>query len=97
MPGRLPDGSWVAPLPNEGLLEPVAGSLDAPVDGTRPALGRLAPVDGWVEGRVADPPDGRLTLPVEGREAEPEEGRLTFPLDGRDADPEERFDDDGRE
>jgi hypothetical protein len=49
------------------------------VDGTRPALGREAPVDGRVLGRETFPLDGRETDPVDGlvlgRETLPEEGR----------------------
>jgi hypothetical protein len=37
-------------------------------DGTRPGLGRDAPVEGRGEGRDTDPLEGRETLPVDGRE-----------------------------
>jgi hypothetical protein len=64
---ETPEGNWVGRVPAEGRLP--EGE-----DGTRPALGREAPVDGnW---------DGRDTLPLLGRVAG--DGRETFPLDGRE-------------
>jgi hypothetical protein len=58
------------------------------VEGTRPALGREAPVDGW-DGRDTAPVDGRVELPVEGRETLPVDGRVVgrdteLPLEGRE-------------
>ena len=43
VPGRLADGSWVAPPPVEGRV-PAEGRCE-PLDGTRPPLGRAAPAD----------------------------------------------------
>jgi hypothetical protein len=73
-PGRLAeDGSCEALLPSDGRV-PVDGRV-AGEAGTRPALGREAPLDGNCEGREMLPPDGRETAPVDGREMLPEDGR----------------------
>ncbi|MES2657535.1 MAG: hypothetical protein V4689_02900 [Verrucomicrobiota bacterium] len=74
----MPEGSCEAPLPNDGRLPPDGSLLDGVrdgVEGTRPALGREAPVEGLWAGRVAAPVDGREELPADGRDDEPPEGR----------------------
>lgn len=77
VPGRVPEGSVEALLPNDGRLTP-AGSVEGD-EGTRPPDGRVVPVDGLVtapvEGLETEPVEGLETLPVDGREIEPVEGR----------------------
>jgi hypothetical protein len=57
------------------------------VEGTLPALGREAPVEGC-DGRETAPVDGRVEVPVEGRDTFPVEGRVvgreTELLEGRE-------------
>ena len=79
VPGRMPEGNCEALLPMDGRLTPEGRSFDGVLegdDGTRPAAGLDAPVDGWVDGRV----DGRAGA----------EGRDTFEVAGLETPPEGR-------
>ena len=83
VPGRFtPDGNCDGRETLEGSCDgrvPADGRVDG-VLGTRPALGRVAPLYGRVLGRETLSLEGRDTDPVDGREV----GRETLPEEGRE-------------